>query len=277
MKTPTLKLTSLALGLTLLLATGCGGNQAGNSTQKAGTQTQAASSSSDTPTSKEGELRFAMSGMYKPFNYIQDGELVGFDVEIGKALAQRMGMKPVPVTNPWETIIQGLKAGRYDAIIGSMAITEKRKEQVNFSRPYYRSGAQIFVQEGNTAIQGPDELKGKKIGVVKASTFRDVALKLTDQDKVIGYDSDVIALQDLETGRLDAVITDQVVGLAAMKEGLKIKDVGKPLYVDEMAIAIRKEDIQLLEDINKALNEIIKDGTYQVISEKWFGRSILGE
>lgn len=265
----------IALLTIAALAVGCGGN-AETTTTVAADSTSATTES--TAAQPQGKFTFAMSGMYKPFNFVENGELVGFDVDIGKALAARMSMEANPVTNPWETILEGLKAKKYDAIIGSMAITEKRLEQVNFSRPYYRSGAQIFVAVDNDAVTGKQDLAGKKIGVVKASTFRDVAVTLTDPDKVVGYDSDVIALQDLTTGRIDAVITDQVVGYAAIKEnGLKIKDVGEPLYVDKMGIAVRKDDTALLNKINKALEEIIADGTYDEISQKWLGRNILGE
>lgn len=262
----------LMLVLSLLALVGCGGAPTPSPQPAPAAQSQP-------PAQPEpAEFHFAMSGLYRPFNFQKDGQLTGFDVEIGMAIAERMGMKGVPVTNPWETILQGLRSAKYDAIIGSMAITEKRAEVVNFSRPYYRSGAQVFVAANNDTIAGPQDLRGKKIGVVKASTFRDIAVELTAEDNVIGYDSDVIALQDLPTGRLDAVITDQIVGIMAINEaGLAIKDVGAPLFVDEMAIPVRKEDTELLAKINQALAEIIADGTYQQISEKWFGRSILGE
>lgn len=249
------------LVISAALLTGCGGNKEAATTGE----------------KEKAKFTYAMSGLYKPFNYKEGDKLVGFDVEIGEEIAKRMGMEPNPVTNPWETIIQGMKAGKYDAIIGSMAITEERKKQVDFSRPYYRSGAQIFVSDANDSIKAADDMKGKKIGVVKASTFRDVALKYTSEDKVIGYDSDVIALQDLPTGRIDAVITDQLVGIMAINSGLKIKDVDKPLWVDEMAIPVNKDKAELLSNINAALEEMIKDGTYEKISTKWFGRNILGE
>ncbi|MFJ7726767.1 ABC transporter substrate-binding protein [Neobacillus sp. NPDC097160] len=224
------------------------------------------------------EFHYAMSGLYKPFNYKENGKLAGFDVEIGEALAKKMGMKPVPVTNPWETLIQGLKAKKYDAILASMTVTDERKKSVNFTHTYYRSGAQIFVAESSQDIQSLADLKGKKIGVVKASTYKEIAVQQTDHDNVVEYDSDITALMDLPTGRLDAVITDQMVGLPIIKAGtIKIKDVGEPLSHDDQAIAVRKEDKELLEKINKALDEIIKDGTYEKISNKWFGRSILGE
>lgn len=227
---------------------------------------------------EQKEFHYAMSGLYKPFNFKEDGKLQGFDVEIGEALAKKMGMKPVAVTNPWETLIQGLQAKKYDAIIGSMTITEERLKSVNFTDPYYRSGAQVFVAENNQDISGPADLKGKKIGVVKASTYKELALKYTDKKKIVEYDSDITALMDLPTGRLDAVITDQMVGLPIIKEGaIKIKDVGETMTQDDQGIAVRKEDQELLDKLNKALAEIIKDGTYEDISKKWFGRNILGE
>lgn len=228
-------------------------------------------------TGKSEEFQYAMSGLYKPFNFTEDGELTGFDVEIGQALADKMGMEPVPITNPWETIIQALLAEKYDAIIGSMSITEERLETVDFSNPYYRSGAQIFVATDNDTISSADDLKGKKIGVVKASIYLDHAMNLTDEDNVVQYDSDITALTDINTGRLDAVITDKMVGFQVMKEdAMEIKDVGELLSLDEQAIAVRKDDKDFLEKVNKALAEIIEDGTYDEISEKWFGRSILG-
>ncbi|MEH7110447.1 ABC transporter substrate-binding protein [Bacillus sp. JJ1764] len=238
----------------------------------------ACSTSEKSSGTEQKEFLYAMSGLYKPFNFKENGKLQGFDVEIGEALAKKMGMKPVPVTNPWETLIQGLQAKKYDAILASMTVTEERKKSVQFTHTYYRSGAQIFVAENNQDIKSAADLKGKKIGVVKASTYKDLALQNTDKNQVVEYDSDITALMDLPTGRLDAVITDQMIGLPIIKAGaIKIKDVGKTLSQDDQAIAVRKEDKELLDKLNKALDEIIKDGTYEKISNKWFGRSILGE
>ncbi len=144
---------------------------------------------------EEGKLTFAMSGLYKPYNFKQNGRLTGFDVEIGEAIAKEMGLQSNPVTTPWETIVAGLQAGKYDAVIGSMGITEKRKKAALFTEPYYHSGTQIFIREGNREIKTAEDMKGKKIGVVKASTYKDEAMK--HSKKVKEYTSDVVALQDL--------------------------------------------------------------------------------
>lgn len=240
----------------------------------------AACSSSDESSETSGEsnekeeFTFASSGLYPPFNYTENDELVGFDVEIGKAIAEELGMNPKPVTNPWQTIIAALNSDKFDAIIGSMAITAERLEEVNFTEPYYESGAQIFVSEDNDSIKVPEDLKDKKIGVVVSSTFEETARQYTDE--VITYDSDVTALQDLLVkGRLDAVITDQLVGMYAINQNdLKIKKVGEPIYLDQMGIAIKKDDKELLEKVNEALETIIENGTYGEISEKYFGEDI---
>lgn len=222
---------------------------------------------------------FANSGAYKPFSFDQGGEIVGFDVDIANEIADRIGRTPdMQSPIPFDTLIQGLRDGRYDALVASHGITEERKEQVDFSRPYYRSGAQTFVAEDNDTITSAADLEGARIGVVKASTYLALAQDITGDENVVTYESDVVALQDLTTGRLDAVITDKLVGFIAMDEsGLGIKAVGDVLEQDEMGIAVQKGDTELLDAINAALEEMIADGTYEEISLRWFPENILGE
>ena len=223
---------------------------------------------------KKGSLTFAASGVYKPFNFEEKGELTGFDIEIGEAIADKMGLEANPVTNPFETIMQGLIGKKFDAIIGSMAYTKERAKQVNFTEPYYYSGGMIFVSEDNVDIKSEDDLKGKKIGVVAQSTYEKPAQTLSDDIQY--YSSDVVALKDLTIeGRLDAVITADIVGYEAIDNDFKIKEVGKPLWVEQPSIAVRPDNDALREAIDKALKEIIEDGTYDEISKKWFDRNLL--
>lgn len=254
-----------AIAATAMLMTGCGSEEKEKTSSGAGSEYNLL---------EDGKLTYASSGLYKPFNYEEGGELTGFDVEIGAAIAEKMGLEPNPVTTPWETITQSLLGNKFDAIIGSMAITEERAERVNFSDPYYYSGGMIFVPEGSDKITSAEDLEGKRIGVVAQSTYDTAAQKYTDDVKY--YNSDVVALNDLTVkGRLDAVITADVVGFEAIKAGLEIKEVGEPLWVEQAAVAVRKEDEKMLEGINKAIQELVEDGTYEEISNKWFERNLL--
>ncbi|WP_066389854.1 ABC transporter substrate-binding protein [Neobacillus mesonae] len=258
--------------LLLFVLSGCGSN----SSKVSGTEDGKKESNKKMELVNDGKLTFAMSGLLKPLNYKKDNKLVGFDVEIGQEIAKRIGLESNPVTNPWETIIQGLKGKKYDAIIGSMTATEERAKQVDFSDPYYISGAQIFVADSNNTLKTKTDLKNKKIGVMQASTYKQHAELYTKDIK--SFPSDIYALQDLEPGRIDAVITDKIVGISAMKEsGLKIKPVDDILTTENISIAVNKDNPELLKEINKAIKSMIEDGTYKEISVKWFGVDLLAK
>lgn len=253
-----------------MLLAACGGDDSSSSDEESNKE----GGSSDLNLVEEGKFTTASSGLYKPFNFTEGGDLTGFDIDISNALSEEMGLEPNPVTTPWETIIQGLTTNRFDAIIGSMAITEEREKQISFSDPYYYSGGVIFTRAGNTEITSEADLEGAKIGVVGQSTYDTAAQKYTDDIQY--YNSDVVALQDLAIeGRLDAVITADVVGFEAEKAGLEIEMVGDPLWIEQAAVAINKDDEELLAAVNEALAAIVENGTYDEISNKWFGRNLL--
>ncbi|WP_203333838.1 transporter substrate-binding domain-containing protein [Planococcus beigongshangi] len=261
-------LLGIVLSAGLILAA-CGDDDTSNGSDDTGSE----GAGSDLNLLNEGQFTTAASGLYKPFNYEEGGELTGFDIEIGAALAEEMGLEHNPVTNPFETIIQGLIGNKFDAILGSMAITDERAETVAFSEPYYLSGGKIWVSADNTDITEAADLEGKKIGIVAQTTYEPAAKEYTDDIQY--YNSDVVALQDLVPGRVDAVITADVVGFEAQNAGLEIKDIGENLWIEEAAIAVRQEDTALLEEVNRALQAIIDNGTYAEISEKWFGTNLL--
>jgi len=221
------------------------------------------------------EISFAMSGAYPPFNYVDiTGEVVGFDVDIAKEIANRLDLEPVIVTTAWDTIIGGLQAKRFDAILGSMAITEERSQQVNFSDPYYVSGAQLLVQEGS-GIETPEDLDDASIAVVVGTTFEEEARQMPGVSDVVLYEAEEQTLQDLQLGRVDGVITDRLIGLYMTEDmDLDFKLAGDLLYEETIAVAIHKDHPELLEAINEALAEMKEDGTYLEISEEWFGRDI---
>ncbi|MGD8188364.1 ABC transporter substrate-binding protein [Brevibacillus ginsengisoli] len=251
---------SLLLSLSLF-ATGC--------SQSASNSAQPAASSM---TKEAGVFTYAASGEYQPFSYFKDGQLTGFDIEIGEEIAKRIGMKPKAVTSPFSGIIAGVKEGRYDAAIASHAITEERKQQVDFADSYYLSGGQLFTRPDSNLTK-LDDLKGKEVAVALGTTHEKMARQYTDNIKT--YDSDITALRALEQGKHDVVITDSVVGEIAINDGgLKIKKSGLPLSEVQHGIAVRKGNTELLKKINEALKSMHEDGTYLKLSEKYFKRDI---
>ena len=252
-----------------LLAAGCGNTEtAGNS---GGGQSSAPAANGSSLTKEEGVFTYATSGEYQPFSYFKDGQLTGFDVEMGQELAKRMGMKANPVTSPFSGIITGVKEGRYDAAVASHTITEERLQQVDFSDPYYLSGGHLFTRP-DAEIKSVEELKGKEVAVALGTVYEKFAKEYTDNIKT--YDSDVTALRALEQGKHDAVITDIIVGDIAIQQGFQIKASGVSFSQDKQGIAVRKGNTELLNKINEALKQMHEDGTYKQLGEKYFKRDI---
>jgi len=225
---------------------------------------------------KEGELSFAMTGGYPPFNFInEEGNLDGFDIDIANAIAKEMGVEAKPITTAWDGIIGGLLSKRFDTIIGSMAITPERLEKVNFSQPYYYDGAQFFATS-STKYDSINDLNDGKVGVVTGTTYHNALSEMKNISEIMQFESDVDNIMALEQNRIDGLVTGRFVGLQAPKKyDADLIPVGKMLYAEDIAIAVRKEDKDFLNEINKALDTIIKNGTYEKISNKWFNTNIL--
>src|SRR5690625_5070749 len=231
-------------------------------------------------TVEDGKLMFGSSGLYKPFNYEDlDGNQTGFEVDLGIAIAEEMGLEPEPVfTQDFGALLEEVNTDRIDVIMGSVTITDERRDVVDFSQPYYRSGPIFYVHKDNEDILTWDDLDGKQVGVVSDSVYEDTVLEYISEDQLNTYQSDTIALQDLAAGtdRLNMVLTDKIVGLVQMDENnLDIKAVGDLILKEEIGAAVRKGNDQLLDEINRALDTIIENGTYEELSNEWFGESIL--
>lgn len=218
---------------------------------------------------ESGKLTVVGSGGYPPFNYMEDGKVVGFDVEVGAEIAKRLGVELNYVTSDWDGLIEGLRNKRYDAILGSMAITEERSKVVDFTDPYYYSGAQLFVLDGS-GVASSGDMSGKTIAVATGTNFVEDAKALGAE--VSYYQDDNATMMELVNGRVDGVITDRLVGLSAMKEiagGENIVMADNLLRLEKMGIAINKDDKELLNRMNEILQEMRDDGTLKEISLKW--------
>lgn len=268
----------IILAFALIILSACGSNNAST-----GTENQSSSSNGTASTGSEdkslervksaGVINVGIEGAYPPFNYYNDkNELVGFDVDIANAIAEKLGVKVNFVVTPWDSIIAGLLSEKYDIIISSMAITEERMQKVDFTKPYYRTGAQLFVPN-DSDITDPTKIEGVKIGASIGSTFEAKAKEL--KVDLVTYKSDMLTFQDLANGRIKGVITDKAVGASMIKEkNYPFKALGDMLYTEEAGFTVRKGETALKEALNKALDEIQNDGTYEKISNTWFGKDI---
>jgi ABC-type amino acid transport substrate-binding protein len=274
---------SMIVLITAFSLTACGKSTTPtNATTTTATATAAATSKPSEATAgsdelakikKAGVINVGIEGAYPPFNsYDNDKQLVGFDVDLTNEFAKRLGVKVNFVVTPWDSIIAGLLAKKFDILLSSMGITEERKQKVDFSNPYYTTYSALFVPT-NSAITDPKQMTGKKIGALLGSKFADDAKELGGI--VSTYKNDTLAHQDMSLGRLDGVITDKIVGAVTAKaNNYPEKRIDKPLTTYKIGIAVNKGEPALLNEINTVLKSIMDDGTYTKISTKWFNEDI---
>ena len=223
---------------------------------------------------KDGELVVAMSGEFRPFSYFEDGnKLTGFDYDIAAAIAKEMGLTLKTETAAFASLIAGLQAHRYDALIASMTPTDERKKVVDFTESYYTDGAQYFVKK-ESDCKAFDIEATVKVGVANGTTYDKYLKDEGFKGEVVSFESDITALEDTEAGRLDGTITGLLVGLFQIQDAKRdLRACGDPLFTDSPAIAVSKDN-PLKADIDKALKTIKDNGTYAEISNKWFGEDI---
>jgi len=224
--------------------------------------------------SESKRLTVALTGKYPPFSfYDRNGELAGFDVDVSRGVAREIGQELEIVTTEWDGILAGLLAGKYDAIIGSMAITSERQKQVDFSRPYYVSGAQLFVNaENNADIGSIDDLAGSRVGVVLGETFEHFLTENHPEIETVTYKSTVDIYQEMLNGRLAGFVTDRLVGGYQIKSAaMPFRPAGKLLYREQMGIPVAPGHPELLARINRALTDLEKSGYMVALNRKWFG------
>jgi len=221
-------------------------------------------------------LRVALTGKYPPFSYYgDDGELTGFDVDVSREIGKRLDRDLEIIATEWDGILAGLLVGKYDAIIGSMAITPERAAKVNFSEPYYRSGAQLFVHRDNPDnVESIEDCAGLKVAAVLGETFQRYLETHHPEIEVVTLESSVEIFELLDDKRITGFVSDRLVGSWQIKKAERpFVTVGDMLYAEEMAIPVHKDNPELLGQINVALQEMREDGTMEDIHEQYFGLS----
>jgi len=220
---------------------------------------------------KRGYLLVGSDVTYPPFEYMENGKPVGFDVDLINLVAKEMGLDRAEIIDTaWDGIFAALKTEKFDIIISSVTITEDRQKEMLFSDPYYDSGQIIAVRKNETRINNENDLVGKVVGVQINTTGDFAAQKIQGIKEIKRYDDIQQAFQDLEIGRIDAILNDLPVNAWFAKER-NVKLVGKLLTVEQYGICARLEDKDLIEEINKALKSLRESGKYNELYLKWFG------
>ncbi len=222
-----------------------------------------------------GVIKIGTEGTYAPFTFHDAAnKLVGFDVEIGEAVAKKIGVKAEFVEGKWDGLIAGLDVKRYDAVINQVGITEARKQKYAFSEPYIASKAVLIVSEKNSEIKSFEDLKGKKSAQSLTSNFGKLAEAAGAE--LVGTDGFDQSIQLVLTGRAEATVNDSLSFLDFKKKQPQapVKIVAEKADADYSGIIVRKGDDDLVAAINKAIADIKADGTYKTISDKYFGADV---
>jgi len=224
------------------------------------------------PTAKV--LKVGSEASFAPFEFQEEGskEYAGFDIDLIKALGKQMGYEVQIQNMGFDGLIPGLESSTVDVAISAMTITEERAKKINFSKPYYKSGLTIVVRNDNTNIKSFADLDGKKIAVQIGTTGADEAKKAKNA-QIREFNSAPESFLELKAGGVDAVVNDKPVNdyYIAKSGGKDAKEIGQPLTAEEYGIAVAKKNTELLTNLDKALDELKKNGEYDKIYLKWFG------
>ncbi|MCP3724384.1 ABC transporter substrate-binding protein [Paraburkholderia sp. CNPSo 3272] len=227
-------------------------------------------------------VRFGVDASYAPFeSKAPDGKLVGFDIDLGNEICKRLNAKCVWVEQDFDGMIPGLKAKKFDGVLSSMTITPQREQQIAFSAKLFNTPTRLVAKKGSSLAPTADSLKGKSVGV-EQGTIQETYAKENWAPKgvnVVPYQNQDQVYADLLSGRLDAALQDEVqadLGFLKTPRGAGFQFAGKEIPTGAAAIGLRKEDADLKGKIDKAIADMIKDGTYKKIESRYFDFDVYG-
>ena len=226
-------------------------------------------------TLREGTLKVATEGTFSPFSYYNDkNELVGYDVDVARAVAEKLGLKIEFLTAPWDAMLAAFDAGKADAVFNQVSITDERKKKYEYSVPYTVVYGAIIVHKDNNDIKSFEDLKGKKNADSATSNWAQVAKKYGAQNVTV--DSFAKSMELLIARRVDTVVRDNTVFYDFLKQrpDAPIKIAAKLKDVDYSAAIVQKGNKEPADQISKALNELKAEGKLKEISLKYFGKDV---
>lgn len=218
---------------------------------------------------KDNTLTMGTNATFPPYEYVDDdGNIIGIDAEIAAAIAEKLGMELEIKDMEFDSLITACAGGSVDMVLAGMTVTDERKESVNFSDSY-ATGIQVIIVKEDSEIATADDLDGKTIGVQSGTTGDIYCRDDYGEDSVKQYNNGALAVAALQNGQVDCVVIDNepAKNFVAANEGLKILDT--EYITEDYAIAVAKENTELLEKINNAMAELKADGTIDKIINKY--------
>ena len=275
-----ISLMSVMAAAGVLTLSGC--SNSSSSTAASGTAASVAPAASDQLSSiqSSGKLIVALEGAWQPWSFHDESDtLVGYDVEVSRAIAEKLGVEPEYVESDWDSLFAGLDAGRYDMVCNGVEVTEERAKTYAFTTPYGYIHTALAVRKDNTDITSFEDLKGKTTANSLASTYMELAESYGAT--VQGIDTLEETIQLLTAGRIDATLNADVsfYDYLNVHPDADFKLVAQTEDASHVAIPLRKGDASatLLEAINTAIEELRADGTLKELGEKYFGQDISAE
>jgi len=208
---------------------------------------------------------------WPPFeNTDEQGNIVGFDIDLINAIAEEEGLNIEIVNVAWDPLLAGMATCQYDVAISAMSITPERAESFNFSDPYFAAGQLVAVRVDNTTVNGKDDLSGLTVGV-QLGTTGDLEAQAIEGVTVKAYDQVALAFLDLINGQVDAVIADNTLVYEYVNQNPEdLKAVGDVFTAEQFGIAVCKDKTELLEKINHGLAAVTEQGLLDELTAKWF-------
>ena len=206
---------------------------------------------------------------FPPFEYLEDGKITGFDMDLVQEIGKLVDADIKIVDMAFDGLLPALQMKKVDLVIAGMTANEERMKTVSFTQPYYTASQVIIVKEGNTSIKSFDDLKGRRVGVMLGFTG-DMVVSEIDGVKIERFNAAYAGIMALKADKIEAVVLDSepAKNYVAQNKGLVLADADAEQ--EEYAIAVRKNDKALLEKVEKALNELKENGTYDKLIQKYF-------
>lgn len=271
----------IALILVLCLALGLMFTGCGKTSDESAAPEPAQADASWEDIKEKGAIVVGLDDAFPPMGFRDEkNEIVGFDVDLAKEAAKRLGVEAKFQPIVWDTKVEELDSGNIDVIWNGLTITDERKTQMLFTKPYIQD-RQIIVVTPDSDIKGKADLAGKKVGIQAASSAieaveADAATYATIKDSLLEFESNDLALRDLKGGGVQAVVVDEVVGRYYIsKHPGEYKVLEENFGVEEFGVGLRLTDEAFLAELEKVLDEMKADGTASEISKKWFGDDII--